>query len=202
MKLYYGPGTCALSPHIVLNEADLPFEAVSVSTKTHKLADGSDYYEINPKGYVPTLEFDNGDRLTEGPAIVQWIADQVPDKRLAPPAGTIERYRLIEWLNFITAEVHKGYGLFFNPAMPDEAKSLSRTKLRERYEYVDRQLSGRKFLLGDDFSVADAYLFVVTRWAPKVQVDLHGLEQVKAFMERVEQRPAVQRAIKEEESGG
>ncbi|HET9642636.1 MAG TPA: glutathione transferase GstA, partial [Burkholderiaceae bacterium] len=184
MKLYYSPGTCALSPHIVLHEAGLPFEAVSMSTKTHKLADGSDYYEINPKGYVPALEFDNGDRLTEGPAIVQWIADQVPDRRLTPPAGTMERYRLVEWLNFITAELHKSYGLIFNPAMPDEAKSLVRTKLRERYEYVDRQLSGSKFLLGDDFSVADAYLFVVTRWAPKVQVDLHGLEQVKGFMER------------------
>ncbi len=138
MKLYYSPGACSLSPHIALHEAGLPFELVLVSTKTHKLADGTDYYSINPKGYVPLLEFDDGTRLTEGPAIVQWIADQVPDRHLAPPAGTIERYRLMEWLNFISTEVHKQFGVIYNPAMPEEAKTVVRTRLNDRFGYINR----------------------------------------------------------------
>ena len=194
MKLYYAPGTCSLSPHIALLEAGLPFEAVRVSTKTHRLEDGGDYYAVNPKGYVPTLELDDGERLTEGPAIVQWIADQVPGKRLAPPAGTMARYRLIEWLNFVTAELHKQYSPMFNAAMPEEAKVLLREKLRQRYTWLDQQLSGRNHLTGEDFTVADAYLYVVTRWAPHSRVDLSGLAQVAAFMEHVAARPAVQEA--------
>ncbi len=202
MKLYFSPGTCALAPHIALYEAGLPFEAQRVSLRTHKLADGSDYYAINPKGYVPTLEFDDGDRLTEGPAIVQFIADQAPDKRLAPPPGSRERYHLVEWLNFITAELHKGYSLLFNPAMPDEAKALTRTKLLERYRFVDERLAGRPHLLGEHFTVADAYLYVVTRWAPLMNVDLSGLANVAAFMERVAARPAVQQALQAEGLAG
>src|SRR5689334_19704850 len=142
MKLYYSPGACSLSPHIVLREAGLPFEPVLASTKTHKLADGTDYYTINPKGYVPLLELDDGQRLTEGPAIVQFIADKAPDKRLAPPNGTLERYRLQEWLNFITSELHKGIGLIFNPAMPEEAKAVARTRATDRLKWVDTQLDG------------------------------------------------------------
>ena len=140
MKLYYSPGACSLSPHIVLRESGLPFTPVLASTKTHQLADGTDYYTINPKGYVPLLELDNGERLSEGPVIVQYIADQVPASKLAPAAGTMARYRLMEWLNFITSELHKGFSPLFNPAMPEEAKALARTKLSSRLEWVDSQL--------------------------------------------------------------
>src|SRR5215203_3529139 len=143
MKLYYSPGACSLSPHIVLREAGIAFEPVLASTKTHKLQDGTDYYTINPKGYVPLLELDDGSRLTEGPAIVQYIADQVPEKKLAPPAGTMPRYRLQEWLNFITSELHKGIGGLFNPAMPEEAKALMRDKALSRLKWVDAELEGK-----------------------------------------------------------
>jgi glutathione S-transferase len=198
MKLYYSPGTCALSPHIALHEAGLPFEHELTNIRSHQLADGADYYAVNPKGYVPTLEFDNGERLTEGPAIVQWIADQVPDKRLAPPAGSMERYRLAEWLNFISSEIHKPFGALFNPAMPPEGKALFTAKLMDRFRYVDQQLDGRDFLLGSQFSVADGYLFTVTRWAPAMKLDLTGFANLQAFMQRVAARPAVQQAMQEE----
>lgn len=198
MKLYYSPGTCSLAPHIVLREAGLPFEPVLASTRTHQLADGTDYYTINPKGYVPLLELDDGQRLSEGPVIGQYLADRVPEKRLAPPAGTMARYRLQEWLNFITSEVHKAYGALFNPAMPDAAKAVFRQKLRGRYEWIEAQLAGKPCLLGEDFTVADAYLFACTRWAPYCQVALDGLPNVAAFMERVAARPAVQEALRAE----
>jgi len=198
MKLYYSPGACSLSPHIVLRESGLAFEPVLASTKTHKLQDGTDYYSINPKGYVPLLELDNGERLTEGPAIVQYIADQVPAKKLAPPAGTMARYRLQEWLNFITSELHKGIGGIFNPAMPEEAKALMRSKAADRLKWVDTQLEGRSYLLGDEFSPADAYLFTVTRWTGHTGVDISGLKNLAAFMARMEARPAVQAALRAE----
>lgn len=198
MKLYYSPGACSLSPHIVLLEAGLPFEAVLASTKSHKLADGTDYYSINPKGYVPLLEFDDGDRLTEGPAIVQWIADQVPEKRLAPPAGTMARYRLMEWLNFVGAEIHKQFSPLFNPAYPDEAKAINRARLASRYAWVDGKLAGRDYLLGDDFTVADAYLFAVTRWTVPMKLDISSLAHLGAYMARVAQRPAVRQALADE----
>ena len=156
MKLYYSPGACSLSPHIVLREAGLAFEPVLASTKTHKLQDGTDYYTINPKGYVPLLELDNGERLTEGPAIVQYIADQVPGKKLAPANGSFERYRLQEWLNFITSELHKGFGTLFTPQMPEEGKAVARARVTDRLKWVDTQLAGKQYLMGDDFSVADA----------------------------------------------
>jgi glutathione S-transferase len=142
-KLYYSPGACSLSPHIVLREAGLPFDLVLASTKTHKLADGTDYYTINPKGYVPLLELDDGQRLSEGPVIVQYIADQVPASQLAPAAGTMARYRLMEWLNFITSELHKGFSPLFNPAMPEKYKALARTKLAERLTWVDASWPAR-----------------------------------------------------------
>jgi glutathione S-transferase len=197
-KLYYSPGACSLSPHIVLREAGLPFTPVMASTKTHQLADGTDFYTINPKGYVPLLELDNGERLSEGPAIVQYIADQVPASGLAPAHGTFERYRLQEWLNFITSELHKGYSPLFNPAMPEEAKALARAKLAHRYAWVDEQLEGKAHLMGETFTVADAYLFTVTRWAPFVSVDLSALKQVQAYMARVGDRPAVRAALEAE----
>jgi glutathione S-transferase len=198
MKLYYSPGACSLSPHIVLRESGLAFEPVLASTKTHKLQDGTDYYGINPKGYVPLLELDNGERLSEGPAIVQYIADQVPAKKLAPPAGTMARYRLQEWLNFITSEVHKAFGTQFNPALGDDAKAVFRKKVLERLTWVDGQLAGKNYLMGDEFSVADAYLFTVTNWAPHTGVDITGLANLNAFMARMRARPAVQEAMKAE----
>ncbi len=198
MKLYYSPGACSLSPHIVLHEAGLPCELVLASTKTHKLPDGTDYYTINPKGSVPLLELDSGERLTEGPAIVQYLADQVPDRKLAPAFGTMARYRLMEWLNFITSELHKSFGAFFTPGMPDDAKALYRNRLRQRLQYVDEQLAGKSYLMGDDFTVADAYLFTVSNWTVPTQVDIAGLANLQAFRERMLARPSVQAAMKHE----
>ncbi len=198
MKLYYSPGACSLSPHIVLREAGLPFTLVMASTKTHKLADGTDYYSINPKGYVPLLELDSGERLSEGPVIVQYIADQVPAKKLAPAAGTMARYRLQEWLNFITSELHKSFSPLFNPAMPEEGKAVYRTRLADRFKWVDSQLAGKNYLMGEEFSVADAYLFTVGSWGGYVGVDTSGLPNFTAFMNRMKARPAVQEALKAE----
>jgi glutathione S-transferase len=198
MKLYYSTGACSLSPHIVLRESGLPFDLVLASTKTHQLADGTDYYTINPKGYVPLLELDNGQRLSEGPAIVQYIADQVPAKKLAPANGSMERYRLQEWLNFITSELHKGFSPLFNPATPDDYKPLVKERLLGRFKWVNEQLEGKQYLLGNDFSVADAYLFVVSSWGQYVSVDLKPFANLQAFMGRVAARPAVQEALKAE----
>ena len=198
MKLYYSPGACSLSPHIVLREAGLKFEPVLASTKTHKLQDGTDYYTINPKGYVPLLELDNGERLTEGPAIVQYIADLVPEKKLAPANGTFERSRLHEWLNFTTSEIHKTYSPLFNAAVPEEYKTMAKAKLQDRYRWVDAQLEGKSYLLGETFSVADAYLFTVTNWAKHVGLDLAPYKNVAVYMARVAARPAVQEAMKAE----
>lgn len=198
MKLYYSPGACSLSPHIALREAGLAFDLVLASTKTHQLQDGTDYYTINSKGYVPLLELDNGQRLSEGPVIVQYIADQAPDKRLAPANGTWERYRLQEWLNFITSELHKGFGGLFNPAMPEEAKTLARNKLGERLAWVNQQLEGKQYLMGEQFTVADGYLFNVTNWGDYVGVDVSGLAHLVAYRARVAARPAVQAAMKAE----
>ena len=198
MKLYYSPGACSLSPHIVLHEAGLPFQAVLASTKTHKLQDGTDFYTLNPKGYVPLLELDNGERLSEGPAIVQYIADQVPDKGLAPPAGTMARYRLMEWLTFIGTELHKSFSPLFTPGMPDEAKAIYRERLLRRFTWVDQELASRTWLMGDSFTVADAYLFTVSRWCGLVGVDISGLAHLQPYLARVAARPAVQAAMKAE----
>ena len=198
MKLYFSPGTCSLSPHIAACEAGLTIELVPVNIKTHKLSDGSDYYAINPKGSVPVLELTDGKRLTEGPAIVQYIADQAPQTKLAPANGTWERYRLQEWLNFITSELHKGFSPLFNPKSPEEAKTLARDKLNERLKWVDEQLQGKSYLMGETFSVADGYLFTVAGWGKFVGVDLAPLTQLSAFMTRVAARPAVQAALKAE----
>ena len=198
MKLYYSPGACSLSPLIALHEAGLAFEPVLASTKTHKLQDGTDYYTINPKGYVPLLELDDGERLTEGPAIVQYIADQAPQSKLAPPNGTLARYRLQEWLNFITAELHKQFSPLFNAAVPEEFKAMQRKKLRDRLSWVDGQLEGKSYLMGEDFSVADGYLYTVTNWAQPMNIDLAGLDRLAAYRERVAARPAVQQARRTE----
>ena len=199
MKLYYSPGACSLAPHIVLNEAGLPFTLVKADLKSHTLAaDGSDYYPVAPKGQVPMLELDGGDRLTEGPAITQYIADQVPAKNLAPANGTMARYRLQEWLNFVTSELHKGIGGLFNPAMPEEGKAVIRTKALSKLEWVDQQLEGKQYLMGDAFSIADAYLFTVTNWTAHTGIDISKLKNLGAFQARMAARPAVQAAMKAE----
>ncbi|HEY8049026.1 MAG TPA: glutathione transferase GstA [Ramlibacter sp.] len=196
MKLFYSPAACSLSPHIVLREAGLAFEPVLAPTKTHKLEDGTDYYTINALGYVPLLELDDGTRLREGPAIIQYIADLVPTKNLAPAPGSMQRYRLQEWLTFIGTELHKTYSPLFNPKMPEEAKQFFRDRLISRYRWVDSQLAGKEYLMGDHFSVADAYFFTVTRWAQPMNIDLSGMPNVQAHHERVRARPAVQEALK------
>jgi glutathione S-transferase len=198
MKLYYSPGACSLSPHIALREAGLAFEPVLASTKSHKLQDGTDYYGINPLGYVPMLELDDGTRLREGPAIVQYIADLVPNKNLAPASGTLSRYRLQEWLTFIGTEIHKSYSPMFNPNMPEEAKAIFRTKLQSRYEWLNGELAGKDYLMGDHFTVADGYLFTVTNWTKSTGVDISPYANVKAWHARVGVRPAVQEAMKTE----
>ena len=198
MKLYYSPGACSLSPHIALHEAGLAYTPVLASTKSHKLQDGTDFYTINALGYVPVLELDNGERLREGPAIVQYIADQVPDKQLAPANGTLARYRLQEWLTFIGTELHKGFSPLFNPATPDDYKPLVRERLLQRLQWVDGQLAGKQYLMGDQFTVADGYLFTVTNWTQPTKLDISGLANLAAYRERVGARPAVQAAMKAE----
>ena len=198
MKLYYSPGACSLSPHIALQEAGLAYTPVLASTKSHKLQDGTDYYTINALGYVPVLELDNGERLREGPAIVQYIADQVPDKQLAPANGTLARYRLQEWLTFIGTELHKGFSPLFNPSTPEEYKPMVRERLLQRLQWVDSQLAGKQYLMGDQFTVADGYLFTVTNWTQPTKLDISGLANLAAYRERVGARPAVQAAMKAE----
>ena len=198
MKLYYSPGACSLSPHIALRESGLAFEPVLASTKSHKLQDGTDYYGINPLGYVPLLELDNGTRLHESPAIVQYIADQVPAKNLAPANGSWERYKLQEWLTFIGTELHKGFSPLFNPATPEDYKPSVKERLLGRLKWVDSELAGKQYLLGDNFSVADGYLFTVTNWCKHVGLDISGLANLGAFMGRVAARPAVQEALRAE----
>ena len=198
MKLHYAPGACSLAPHIVLQEAGLPFELVKVNLKEHKFEDGSDYYPVAPKGQVPLLELDNGERLSEGPAITQYIADQVPAKHLAPANGTMARYRLQEWLNFVTSELHKGIGGLFNPAMPDNGKAVIRDRAAAKLKWVDEQLEGKQYLMGDAFTIADAYLFTVTNWTGHTGIDISGMKNLSAFQARMAARPAVQAALKAE----
>jgi glutathione S-transferase len=198
MKLYFSPGACSLSPHIVLLEAGLPFEKVKVDSKTKTMEGGGDYKTINPLGYVPALQLDDGSVLTEGPAIVQYIADKVPDKKLAPANGTMERTRLQLWLNFITSELHKSFSPLFNPSMPEEAKRIFRERLATRFAHLDKHLAQNDYLMGKEFSVADAYLYVVSNWASRVDVDLSAFKNVLAYRKRVGARPAAQTAMKAE----
>lgn len=197
MKLYYSPGACSLSPHIVLREAGLDFEMERVDLKSKKTEHGNDYLEINPKGYVPAMRLDDGELLTEGPAIVQYLADRVPERKLAPAAGTMERVRLQEWLNFISTELHKSHSPLFNPAAPEEWKTWMRDLIGRRLALVAKQLEGRDYLLGD-FSVADAYLFTVLSWGRFVNVDTSAWPVIGAYQARMAARPAVQAALKAE----
>jgi glutathione S-transferase len=200
MKLYFSPGACSLSPHIVLHEAGIAHEAIAAPTKTHKLPDGTDYYGINPLGYVPLLELDDGTRLREAAVIVQYIADLAPMKNLIPAHGTLARYRVLEWLNFIATELHKGMGPLFNPSTPEDFKNSIKLKVKSRFTWIDSQLEGRDFLTGETFSVADAYLFVMLGWAQRLGVDVNHLAQINAFFSRVSARPAVKAALAMEQS--
>jgi glutathione S-transferase len=198
MKLYYSPGACSFSPHIVLHESGLPFETERVDLKAKKTASGIDYNTINPKSYVPALVMDNGELLTEGPAIVQYIADLVPEKKLAPPAGTLERYRLQEWLNYISSEIHKGFGPFFNPLASEEMKSATKLRLEKRFGFAGKALEGKNYLLGDTFTVADAYLFIMLRWTRAHGIDLSPWPALDAYFNRIAVRPAVIATLKDE----
>lgn len=198
MKLYYAPGACSLSPHIVAREAGLELALEKVDLASKKTASGKDYRAINPKGYVPALELDDGQVLTEGPAIVQYLADRKPAAGLAPANGTFERYRLQEMLTYINSEIHKTFGALFGPKVTPEVREEVFTKLRTRFEYIDGALAGKSFLLGDRFTVADAYLFVMVSWADHVKLDLASFANIKAFQQRVGGRPAVLTALKAE----
>jgi glutathione S-transferase len=198
MKLYYSPGACSLSPHIALREAGVRFELVKAALQTHTLADGSDYYQVTAKGQVPLLELDDGARLSEGPVILQYIADHAPGTGLAPAAGTMERYRAMEWLNFITSELHKGFSPLFHPQMPQQAKEIFAARLKDKFTYVDKMLEGRDYLMGAHFSVPDAYLYTMTRWADGKGIDLSGMKNIEGFRARMSARPAVQDAMKAE----
>ena len=198
MKLYYSPGACSLSPHIVAMEAGIPVDLVKVNTKNHSIAAENDYYAVNPKGYVPALGLDNGEVLTEGPAIVQYLADQKPGSGLAPANGTLERSRVQEMLGYINSEIHKSYSPLFSDQTTPEVRSEKMEYLKKRYALVDKQLQGRDYLFGKNFSVADAYLFTVTNWAHHVKLDLSAFANLMAFQKRVAARPAVQSAMKAE----
>lgn len=199
MKLYYSKGACSLSPHIIACEAELPIELIEVDLATKRTKTGEDFLSINPNGYVPVLVLDDGNRLTEGPAIVQYLADQAPGKHLVPSVGTFERYQLQQWLNFIATEIHKGgFGPLFNPATPEAAKKMAIASLTSRLETVAEQLSDRTFLLGEHFTVADAYLFVTLGWGAYVDVDISRWLVLVDYVAKISARPAVQKAMTEE----
>ena len=190
MKLYYAPGACSLAPHIALNEAGLAHDAIKVDLSKHQLADGTDYTTINPKGYVPLLEMNDGARLSEVAVLLQYIADRKPGT-LAPAFGTLERYRLMEWLNFIATEIHKQFGPLWDPTTPDATKARQRAKLATRFDYVAKTLSAHPYLTGDAFTIADAYLFTVVNWSGMLNVDLSPWPALQQFQARVAARPKV-----------
>jgi glutathione S-transferase len=198
MKLYYSPGACSLSPHIVANEAGIPLELAKVDVQSKTIAREGDYWHVNPKGYVPALELEDGQVLTEGPAIVQFLADRAPNSGLAPANGTFERVRLQEILNYLTSEIHKSYSPLFRPDVLPAVREERLAYLAKRYALVDKQLEGRRYLLGDRFTVADAYLFTLTRWARAVKLDLSGFPNLEAFQKRVGSRKAVLEAMRAE----
>ena len=197
-KLYFSPGACSLSPHIALREAGIGFEMEQVDLATKKTKSGGDFLKVNAKGQVPVLVLDSGDTLTEGPAIVQYIADQAPKSGLAPANGTIGRYHLQEWLNFVTSELHKGFSPLFRPTTPDAYKQIAKDNLAARFDILDKHLAGKKYLLGDGFSVADGYAFTVLGWGKYHNIDYAKWPNVQAYIDRVAARPKVQEAMKVE----
>jgi glutathione S-transferase len=199
MKLYFSPGACSLHPHIALRETGAAFDLVRVDLRAHKTQDGRDYYGINPKGYVPALELDDGSILTEGAVIDQYIADRKPESKLVPPAGTPERYRVQEWLHFIATEIHKAFGPLFGGGS-DEAKEQARVRIGKRFDLVAKELESHAYLVGDGFTVADAYLFNMLTWTQFAGIDLAKWPALQAFFARVQQRPSVQAALAAERS--
>jgi glutathione S-transferase len=197
MKLYYSPGACSLSPHIALLEAGLPHDLVKVDLRAKKLENGDDYLKVNPKGQVPALQLDSGEIVTEGPVIVQMIADKV-GKDLAPARDSAERYKLLEWLNFITAELHKNFGPIFSPVLADDAKAFFKDRVMGKFKYIDSQLGGRDYLMGKQFTVADGYLFTMLSWADRMKFDLSAMPNLLAYKARVAARPKVQEALNKE----
>ena len=198
MKLYFSPGSCSLSPHIVLREAGYDFDLEQVNNREKKTLAGQDYWSVNGKGQVPVLELDNGERITEGPAIVQYLADQKPAAGLVPAAGTMERVRVQEWLNFTASELHKVFAPLFRPTTPDAFKDLSKENLGKRFDWIDKHLAARPYLTGDKFTVADAYMFVVVRWSERMNIDLSKWPKLKAYVDRIAARPKVREAMKAE----
>ena len=198
MKLYYSPGACSLSPHIALLEAGLPYDLVKVDLRAKKLENGDDYLKVNPKGQVPALALDSGEVVTEGPVIVQMIADKVAAKNLAPARDSAERYKLLEWLNFITSEVHKNFGPLFSPVLADDAKAFFKDRVMAKFKYIDSQLPGRDYLMGKQFTVADGYLFTMLNWADRMKFDLSSMPNLLAYKDRVGARPKVQEALTKE----
>jgi glutathione S-transferase len=198
MKLFYFPAACSLSPHIVLNELGLPYTLEKVDIATRKTASGLDYLTVNSKGAVPALQLDDGRVLTEGPAIVQYLADQKPEASLAPRAGTFERYQLMEMLNYITSELHKGFSPLFNPKISADWRASATANLEKKFDWLSACLEGRSFLMGDAFTVADAYLFTVLNWTGHLKIDLSRWPVLTAYQARVAQRPKVQQSLKEE----
>src|SRR5260221_500971 len=199
MKLYYSPGACSLSPHIALLEAGLPYDLVKVDLRAKKLENGDDYLKVNPKGQVPALALDSGELVTEGPVIVQMIADKVAAKNLAPARDAAERYKLLEWLNYITTELHKNLGPMFSPVLADDAKAFFKDRAMGKFKYLETQLAGRDYLMGKQFTVADGYLFTMLMWATdRLNFDLSGLPNLTAYKARVAARPKVQEALTKE----
>ena len=198
MKLYYSPGACTLSPHIALLEAGLPYDLVKVDLRAKTLENGDDYLKVNPKGQVPALGLPSGDIVTEGPVIVQIIADQAADKQLTPARNSGERYKLLEWLNFITSELHKNFGPLFSPVLADDAKAFFKDRVMGKFKYIDSQLAGRDYLMGSQFTVADGYLFTILTWADRMKFDLSALPNLVAYKNRVAARPKVQEALAKE----
>jgi glutathione S-transferase len=197
MKLYYSPGACSLSPHIALLEAGLPYDLVKVDLRAKKLENGDDYLTVNPKGQVPALQLDSGELVTEGPVIVQMIADRA-GKGLAPARDSAERYKLLELLNFITTEVHKNFGPIFSPVLADDAKAFFKDRVMGKFKYLDSQLAGRDYLMGKQFTVADGYLFTMLSWADRMKFDLSAMPNLVAYKDRVAARPKVQEALSKE----
>ena len=198
MKLYYAPGACSLSPHIILEEAGLKYQAVKADLKTKVTEGGGDFKKTSALGYVPALELDDGTVLTEGPAIVQYIADKVPEKKLAPANGTLDRYKMQSWLNFVGTEMHKGFSPLFNPAMPDDAKKIAKERLASRFAHLEQHFAKQQYLMGAAYSLPDAYLFTILNWAKPTGIDLAPYPNLQAFHGRVAGRPAVQAAMKAE----
>ena len=198
MKLYYSPGACSLSPHIALLEAGLPYDLVKVDLRAKKLENGDDYLAVNPKGQVPALALDSGELVTEGPVIVQMIADRAAGKDLAPARDSTERYKLLEWLNFITSEVHKNFGPLFSPVLADDAKAFFKDRVMGKFKYVDGALAGHDYLMGKQFTVADGYLFTMLCWADRMKFDLSGMPNLVAYKDRVAARPKVMEALTKE----